>query len=159
MTANPGFFIRVAGPNGEAVNGGKGKMPIDGTWSDVVVDPVPCERGWHVTDRPDLYGGAIEGFRLWVVEVGGKVVAQGDKAAVGKVRCLGELTPEWPLLSMRPYVLAVLAVRWRREHPSARWPNWANLSGAHLSVARLSGAKLSWADLYRAHLSGADLGG
>ena len=152
MSAPIPLFVRVAGPNGEPLNGGKEAMPIDGSWSPVR-NPVLCKSGWHCTDRPDRFGGLGTNARLWLVDVRGKVVSDSDKCAWESVRCRGPLDPDWPLLPMKPYVRVVLAIHWRREHPSKNWPSWANLSWANLSEANLSGANLS-----EAYLSGADLG-
>ena len=128
-----------------------------GAWTLAIPDPVPCERGYHLTSRPAIWW--VAGARLYTAEARGVMVFDGDKVACESIRLVEEVTPEWPLLPLYPEIRALLYSTWRLHNPDSERPGWAYLSGAYLSGAYLSGANLSGANLSGADLSGAYLRG
>src|SRR5438132_6653195 len=82
-------LYKVLAENGSAFHGGngtwnlpKGKRP--GKWMEPIVDPVPCQRGYHLcrlADLPQWIGPTI-----YVAEGRGDSVDHGDKVVFSQAR-------------------------------------------------------------------------
>lgn len=99
-------YIKVTGPNGNAVHGGSftydlpsGDTP--GAWTPTVYGLDPCRRGYHCVRPEHVMQWPALGMRPWDVEIGGQFVHEGGrypKVAAGTIRLVREradLVPEW----------------------------------------------------------------
>lgn len=84
-------LLKALGPQREAVNGGSGWWPEPGVWT-AARDPVPCESGWHVCTPAQMVGWLPSTDRdLWLAEVNGAVVDDGDKLVAERARLVRRL--------------------------------------------------------------------
>jgi hypothetical protein len=170
------LLYKVLGEDGAAIHGGSGKWPLPhdgepGEWLEVSGDIRCCTNGLHLVANPMPW--LQKGAHLFLAEPDLKMPMdfRSDKGAFTRARLIGEVTPDWPLLSMLPAISVFLLSSgvWPEYHPNLRYADLryadlryadlrsADLRSANLRSADLRSANLRYADLRYANLSSADL--
>ena len=84
------MYLKMLGPNREAINGGTGAWPYP-KWTDPI-DPIPCKQGWHVCTPTQAVGWLPSTANsIWFVDVAGTVIDDGDKTVVERARLIRKL--------------------------------------------------------------------